>query len=104
MMVVMVVVVVMMMMMIVMTVVVMVMVVMSIVMVKMKMAVVTVLLSRWLTPRPGVWCFVLCAQAMQELVAWSQTAELKLTEHEEAGRRTMLIKVRMPHPVIGFAH
>ena len=31
-------------------------------------------------------------EAMQELVAWSQTAELKLTEHEEAGRKTMLIK------------
>ena len=29
---------------------------------------------------------------MQELIAWSQTAELKLLEHEEAGRKTMLIK------------
>jgi dynein heavy chain 2 len=31
-------------------------------------------------------------EAMQELVAWSQTAELKLTERVEGGRRTMLIR------------
>lgn len=31
-------------------------------------------------------------EAMQELIAWSQTTELKLIEHEEEGRRTFLIK------------
>lgn len=31
-------------------------------------------------------------EAMQELVAWSQTAELKLTERVDGGRRTMLIR------------
>ncbi|CAN0398165.1 unnamed protein product, partial [Scytosiphon promiscuus] len=31
-------------------------------------------------------------EALQELVAWSQTAELKLVDHEENGRRTALIR------------
>lgn len=31
-------------------------------------------------------------EALQELVAWSQTAELKLVDHEENGRRTSLIR------------
>ncbi|CAB1119426.1 unnamed protein product [Ectocarpus sp. CCAP 1310/34] len=31
-------------------------------------------------------------EALQELVAWSQTAELKLVDHEENGRRTPLIR------------
>ena len=31
-------------------------------------------------------------EALQELVAWSQTAELSLLEHEENGRRTPLIR------------
>ncbi|CAM9185799.1 unnamed protein product, partial [Choristocarpus tenellus] len=31
-------------------------------------------------------------EALQELVAWSQTAELKLADHEQNGRRTALIR------------
>jgi dynein heavy chain 2, cytosolic len=31
-------------------------------------------------------------EALQELVAWGQTAEVKLTEHEQDGRQTPLIK------------
>lgn len=30
-------------------------------------------------------------EALQELVAWSQTAELKLVDHEENGRKTPLV-------------
>ncbi|KAJ1446203.1 dynein heavy chain and region D6 of dynein motor-domain-containing protein [Pelagophyceae sp. CCMP2097] len=35
---------------------------------------------------------VLIREALQELAVWSQTAELILAHHEEAGRTTMLIK------------
>lgn len=31
-------------------------------------------------------------EALQELVAWSQTAELKIVDHEENGRKTSLIR------------
>jgi dynein heavy chain 2, cytosolic len=31
-------------------------------------------------------------EALQELVAWAQTAEVKLTEHEQDGRQTPLIR------------
>lgn len=31
-------------------------------------------------------------EALQELIAWSQTSELKLTEHDEKVRRTALIR------------
>lgn len=31
-------------------------------------------------------------EALQELVAWSQTAELKLVDHEDRGRRTPIVR------------
>lgn len=47
----------------------------------------------WLST--NTWCDyskVTIREALQELVAWSQTAELKLVDHEERGRRTALIR------------